>query len=184
VFVEWGSSVFLRASRAAELIAGRSAARFAARHSIAAMAAVAGLLLTGQAALADCTPASGNNVTATCTGTTVNQAGGAPGSSAGSDGYGTGVETGLNVTVVPAASVTGTINGITFSTGTVTNFGTISGVIGDGINAPFLGGTATVTNSGSISGAASASSPAPQTWPIPAASRAAAPASPPTPSRP
>src|ERR1700688_3486650 len=111
------------------------------------MAPVAGLLLAGQAAQADCTPASGNNVTATCSGTTINQAGGPPGSSLGSDGYGTGTETGLNVTVVPAASVTGTNNGITFSTGTVTNFGSISGGL-DGIRAI----TATVTNFGTISG--------------------------------
>ena len=132
------------------------------------MAAVAGLLLAGQAAQADCTPASGNNVTATCSGTTINQAGGPPGSSLGSDGYGTGTETGLNVTVVPAASVTGTNNGITFSTGTVTNFGSISGgldgiraitvtvtnfgtIIGTG-GAGIFANTATVTNSGTISG--------------------------------
>ena len=143
MFVKWGSSVFLRATRAAELFAGRSAAW----HSIAAIAAVAGLLLTGQAAQADCTPASGNNVTASCTGTTINQAGGAPGTSAGSDGYGTGTETGLNVTVVPDASVAGTNSGITFSTGTVINSGSISGG-----SFGIVANTATVTNSGSISG--------------------------------
>jgi outer membrane autotransporter protein len=60
-----------------------------------------------------------NGVTAACTSTTTNQS--------GSNGYGTGAETGVNITVVPGASVTGTTSGIAISGGTVTNAGTITG---------------------------------------------------------
>jgi autotransporter-associated beta strand protein len=125
-------------------------------------------LLIGQAAWADCTPASGNNVTAVCTGTTINQAGGAPGTSGGTNGYGTGAETGLTVTVASGASVTGTSSGVTYSTGTVTNSGAISSPTGEavhggsstlinsgtisGFNGIFSGGVSSVTNSGTISG--------------------------------
>jgi Ca2+-binding RTX toxin-like protein len=59
----------------------------------------------------------------------------------------TGVETNLNVTVGPGASVTGTLVGINFDTGSVANAGTVSGGV-DGINA----NTAKVSNSGTISG--------------------------------
>jgi uncharacterized protein with beta-barrel porin domain len=107
------------------------------------LAAMATVLLAGHAAWADCTPASGNHVTAVCTGITINQAGGAPGTSGGTSGYGTGAETGLTVTVASGASVTGTTYGVIYSTGTLTNAGTISGGI-------FGGGT--VTNYGTISG--------------------------------
>src|SRR5450756_475549 len=55
------------------------------------------VLLAGQAAWADCTPTAANSITATCAGTTTNQGGGAPGTSAGADGYGTGTETGVTV---------------------------------------------------------------------------------------
>ncbi|WP_234680559.1 autotransporter outer membrane beta-barrel domain-containing protein [Bradyrhizobium monzae] len=100
---------------------------------------------------ADCTPASANGVTASCTGTTTNQGGGAPGTSAGTAGYGTGNETGITVNVGSGASVTGTVNhGIWIAAGTVTNNtgGSISGA--DGILAAT--GSADVTNSGSITG--------------------------------
>lgn len=52
-------------------------------------------------------------MTATCTGSTSNQGDGAPGSSAGTDGYGTGIETGVTVNVGSGASnrVTGSITG-------------------------------------------------------------------------
>ncbi|MBX9824420.1 MAG: autotransporter domain-containing protein [Xanthobacteraceae bacterium] len=109
--------------------------------------AVAAWLVGGEAAQASCDPAAGSNITATCTGATNNQGGGAPGTSGGTDGYGTGAETNLNVTVVPGASVTGAGRGIFFDTGSVANFGTISGVRGiEGVTA------ANVNNSGSISG--------------------------------
>ena len=62
------------------------------------------MLLGGEAAWADCTPASADNVTATCTGTTVNQGGGAPGTSAGVNGYGIGTETGVTVNVTARRS--------------------------------------------------------------------------------
>jgi uncharacterized protein with beta-barrel porin domain len=112
--------------------------------------ALATVLLASEAAWADCTPASANNVTATCTGTTTNQAGGAPGTSAGTHGYGTGAETGVTVTVNNNASVTGTNGGIFLRDATVTNNAgaTVTGQTG------IVGATgfANVTNSGSITG--------------------------------
>jgi hypothetical protein len=102
--------------------------------------AMAAILAHGEAARAACDPPAGSNVTATCTGTTVDQ--NAP------NGYGTGGETNLNVTVVSGASVAGFLNGIAFDTGTVTNFGTIGGDFGSGIIAV----TTTVTNTGTITG--------------------------------
>src|SRR5688572_10479649 len=84
------------------------------------------------AAFAACDPDSGTasafGIPAICTGATVNQGGGPPGTSAGASGYGTGVETNLNVTVVPGASVTGFgSRGLSFFDGTVFNSGTITG---------------------------------------------------------
>jgi outer membrane autotransporter protein len=116
------------------------------RAALSAAVALAASLAGGEAARAACDPAAGSNVTATCTGATNDQGGGAPGTSAGSDGYGTGAETNLDVTVVPGASVTGTNRGIFFNTGSVINSGTITG--GRGISAD----TANVSNSGTISG--------------------------------
>lgn len=114
-------------------------------------------LLAGPPAWADCTPqAAGQpSLNATCTGTTLNQGGGAPGTSAGTDGYGTGNETGT-ITVSTGASVTGTpggSRGIYLAEGTVINStgATITGDragVGNGQTAPI-----TVTNSGSISSA-------------------------------
>ena len=78
------------------------------------------MLLGGKAAWADCTPASANNVTATCTGTTINQGDGAPGTSAGTDGYGIGDETGVTVNAT-GTSLSGTNNGVSVGDGTVTN---------------------------------------------------------------
>ncbi|MBH5396839.1 autotransporter domain-containing protein [Bradyrhizobium sp. CNPSo 4010] len=101
------------------------------------------------AAHAACDPAAANDVTANCTGTTVDQGGGAPGTSADIIGYGTGFETNLTASVVSGASVTGSLIGIAAQSMTVTNSGTIAGS-NFGIFAP---AAATVTNSGSISGA-------------------------------
>src|SRR5262245_44369513 len=58
-------------------------------------------------AIAACDPASTANVVATCTGVTVNQGNGPPGTSAAVAGYGSGAETNATVTVVSGASVTG-----------------------------------------------------------------------------
>lgn len=115
-------------------------------------ASVTALALIGSfpAAHAACDPAAASNVTASCTGTTVNQGGGAPGTSADPPGYGygTGAETNLTVNVLSGASVTGTNSGISADTFTVTNSGTIHSDFGAGISAAT---SATVTNSGTIS---------------------------------
>src|SRR5258705_2562663 len=103
-----------------------------------------------QQAQARCDPDAGSNVTATCTGTTLNQ--NPP------NGYGTGNEDNLDTTVVRGATVTGTADadaigrGIFFNTGSVTNFGTISGI--GRIARAGLGANdrANVFNSGTISG--------------------------------
>ena len=114
---------------------------------VAVFAAMLALLSPG-AAWADCTPQAGSNVTATCTGTTVNQADNPPPSTAGTDGYGAIGESNVTVTVEPGASVTGTGYGITFDSGTVTNFGTVAGNSGI-LLTPGTGNLA-VINSGAI----------------------------------
>ncbi|QPF95259.1 autotransporter domain-containing protein [Bradyrhizobium commune] len=110
------------------------------------------MLLGGSSAWADCTPASANNVTATCTGATVNQGAGAPGTSAGVSGYGAG-ETGITVDVSNGASVTGNANansdGIVFNSGTINN-GAGASITGTKYGLDF--DTAHVTNSGTITG--------------------------------
>jgi hypothetical protein len=113
-----------------------------------------GLLVASVAASeraqARCDPDAKNNVTATCTGTTLNQ--NPP------NGYGTGNEINLNTTVVRGATVTGTADanatgiGIFFNTGSVTNFGTIIGTGGTEGAGIAAFGNATVANSGTISG--------------------------------
>ena len=122
---------------------------------------------------AACAPASPvNNVTVTCTGATANQD--------GSDGYGTNTDIGNTCNIFSSASVTGANAGLIFNTsGTVNNFGTITGA-GAGNNGGTLSvsngtvnntgvisatgansfgvllfGTGLITNSGSISGWAS-----------------------------
>lgn len=129
-------------------------------------------------AWADCTPAAANGVTATCTGTTINQGGGAPGTSASFEGYGTGFETGVTVTVASGAgntvtggnrgifigdgtvinnagaSIAGDVSGIWANSGgtiNVTNFGNITST-GNGGLGIFAQGSADVTNSGQITG--------------------------------
>ena len=97
--------------------------------------------------LAACAPATGNNVTVTCTGTTTDQGPGI------NTGYGNNTQTGVTVNVQSGASVNGTSTGIDLnSNNTVNNSGTITTVgtvIGNvyGINA---NGSLTVTNSGTI----------------------------------
>jgi uncharacterized protein with beta-barrel porin domain len=111
------------------------------------------VLSSGEVARADCTPQAGNNVTATCTGTTNGQGAGAPGSSGSVYGFGSGVETGMTVTVAAGAAntVTGANAGIAAGGVTVTNNAGASITGGnDGIDANLAG--ANVTNSGSIAG--------------------------------
>ena len=127
-----------------------------ARYLAGALIASASLL-GGQSARADCTPqaAGQSNLIATCTGTTTNQGGGAPGTSAGAHGYGTGAEN-ATVTVEGGASLTGTganARGIYLGQGTVINksgaviAGNQSGIATAGTNA------LSVMNSGNIQGA-------------------------------
>lgn len=91
-------------------------------------------------ALAQCV----GTTSVTCSGTIFNP---------GGDGFGTGGENGISITVQPGASVTGGVFDGLFigSDNTVTNFGTIVGQTGYGINAS---GDLTVFNSGEISGLA------------------------------
>jgi hypothetical protein len=122
--------------------------KFAVAISASAFAAV---MVSAAPAHAICAPASGDNVTATCTGTTNNQD-----TFAGViAGYGQKNQTNLNTTVVQGATVTGTDNGINFLTGSVTNAGAVTGTLASGIFAKTAAGTGTitVTNSGSITGA-------------------------------
>lgn len=108
-----------------------------------ASVAVPALLMSGGSAHAVCAPAAGNDVTAICTGSTVDQD--AP------NGYGAGTETNLNVTVAPGASVTSTSDyGIAFASGKLTNFGTISANGPGGIGLAVAAAHGTVTNSGAI----------------------------------
>ncbi len=117
------------------------------------------MCLLGAAALApsaafafpNCSPATGDNVTVTCSGAVLNQGPEA------NTGYGSGLQNGLTINVVasPPSSVTGTSIGIDVgSNNTINNFGTVttlgSGGIGDvwGINAN--GTNLTVNNSGTI----------------------------------
>ena len=92
-----------------------------------------------QAACAPEPPA--DNATATCVGTTTNQS--------GTNGYGTVFLSNNTITVQSGASVTGDNNGVVFVTGSVSNFGSISGT---GNIGAFIVGSGSVTNSGSISG--------------------------------
>jgi uncharacterized protein with beta-barrel porin domain len=139
----------------AGLVAGAGGARWYRGEFCVRIAALSLLIAAASVATsarADCTPAAGNNVTATCTGTTTNQGANAPPSSTGVDGYGSGVETGVTVNVSNGASITGNNNGINVGDVTVNNGtgATISGVASNGIAAET--GAATVTNSGTISG--------------------------------
>src|SRR3954447_3356983 len=154
---------------------GRGLAASVRAASLAMASALA--LFAGERAWAGCTPAAGNNVTATCTGTTSNQAGGAPGTSAGSNGYGTAVETGVTVNVGISATVSGTGSpvdsaGISIGSGTVNtsngatvtgdrfgiraDTGTINNNAGATISGPtgieIVNGGSSVFNAGTING--------------------------------
>ena len=88
-----------------------------------------------------CNPAADNNVTATCTGTTLNQGADAPGSSLDINGYGHIVFDNLNVTIAPVATVTGTTTGIIANSANVTNSGTVAA----GVQGIYANTTVTVT---------------------------------------
>ena len=121
--------------------------RLFSRLAAIAASALAAIMVSAAPAHAICAPASGNDVTAPCTGTTNNQD--------GLEGYGKTNQTNLNTTVVQGATVTGTDNGINFNTGSVTNAGAVTGTTASGIFAKTPAGTGTinVNNSGSITGA-------------------------------
>ena len=99
--------------------------------------AFAAVMVSAAPAHAICAPASGNDVTAICTGTTNNQD-----TYAGIiAGYGQKNQTNLNTTVVEGATVTGTNNEINFFTGSVTNAGAVTGTLSSGIFAKTPAGT-------------------------------------------
>src|ERR1700754_2351561 len=96
--------------------------------------------LASNVVLAACDPPAGDNVTATCSGTTVNQN--------GTIGYGGILFNNLNVTVTLGSSVTGTNYGVGLRTGPVQNSGTIAGS-NYGV---FSANSLNLKNSGQISG--------------------------------
>ena len=113
---------------------------FLQRHALGVALLAAPFVLADRAEAA-CAPATGNNVTVTCSGTTNGGAG---------IGYGSGFETGNTINVLSGARVTGGDSGISINSGIVNNAGTISatGLGGFGIAA----NTAIVNNTGTISG--------------------------------
>lgn len=121
---------------------GRADGRTALLGAASTLAlALAMELAAGTAAEAACTPAAANNVTATCTGVTVNQN--------GTSGYGSGGETGVTVEVAPGARVEGTNFGMLFFSASVTNNAgsVITGSVGLATN-----GALAAVNSGTIIG--------------------------------
>src|SRR3954447_12214407 len=119
-----------------------------ARNSIQRRAKLLTLLaasaVTSDRALAACDPTSPvNNTTVTCTGATVNQN--------GVNGYGSAADAGNIYNILAGASVTGTLRGLEFESGTVVNSGTVAGIGLSG--AGIVGTTVNVTNTGRISGA-------------------------------
>ena len=77
--------------------------------ALAALALVIGAaVVQPMEALAACAPATGSNITVTCSGATVNQGNGTPG---GTTGYGDGTQNGLTLGVQSGASVTGSFVG-------------------------------------------------------------------------
>jgi len=115
--------------------------RAAAVSFAGALAAFAAMTLFAAPAHAVCTPAAADNVSATCTGSTVNQD--------NPNGFGTSLINNLGVTVVQGATVTGTNYGIRFNSGSVVNSGTVTGTNLSAIEAI---SSVTVTNSGTLSG--------------------------------
>jgi hypothetical protein len=124
------------------------AGRFQPARFLLGLLALLGASTVPSAAFAGCSPATGDNVTVTCSGATLDQG---PGTNTG---YGNGSQTGLTVNIQAPASVVGTSIGIDVGdNNTINNLGTVTtagnGLIGDvwGINA---GSNLTVNNSGTI----------------------------------
>jgi hypothetical protein len=117
----------------------------AQRHSLllqaTALAPLIALVAPVDRAEAACDATSpANNTVITCTGTTVD--------ANGTTGFGSGSDTGNTYNIVAGASVTGTLQGLRFSRGTVNNSGTISA---GGCFGVFGNNDAVVNNSGTIS---------------------------------
>lgn len=99
---------------------------------------------------AHCTPAAASGAIATCSGTTVGQGTGAPGTSISTAGYGSfGVHNAI-VDVLGSATVSGPGNGLELGNNSnITNAGTISGTAGIGVSSTTI---ANLLNSGTITG--------------------------------
>jgi outer membrane autotransporter protein len=115
---------------------------------VAALGVMGAMALWPAQSFAACAPATGSNITVSCTGATSNQGPGI------NTGYGDATQDGVSLTVQSAASVTGVSTGIYVNNNnTITNLGVIttlgSGGVGDvfGISA---GAGLTVSNSGTI----------------------------------
>jgi len=99
------------------------------------------MLVGPNLAFAACTPAAANGVVAICSGDTTNQ--NAP------NGYGTGFEDDVDLTVLHGATVTGTNRGISLRDDiTITNNGSIIGITSDGVYA--VSDITTLSNNGII----------------------------------
>jgi hypothetical protein len=114
----------------------------------AALTVVGAIMLAPDDALAACSPATGSNVTVTCSGATFNQGPGI------NTGYGDSTQNGLTVNVQSGASVTGTSTGIDVNNNnTINNLGTITTQGSGGVRDVYSingNGPLTVNNSGSI----------------------------------
>jgi uncharacterized protein with beta-barrel porin domain len=106
--------------------------------------------LDARPAYALCDEPANNDVTTTCSGVTVDQDNGAANNS-GNDGYGSGAEDRVSVTVSTGASVTGTDHGINLNEdATINNAGAI---VGQSMAGVFVDDTlVSLTNSGTITG--------------------------------
>jgi hypothetical protein len=127
-------------------IVGRRIRPGARLLSAAAIALLGAAALAPTDAFSACAPATGSNITVTCSGATLNQG------PAGNTGYGDGTQSGLTINVQGPASVTGTATGIDVGSGannTINNLGiiTTSGIDVYGITG---GASLTVVNSGTI----------------------------------
>ncbi len=109
---------------------------FLQRHALGVALLAAPFVLADRAEAA-CAPATGNNVTVTCSGTTNGGAG---------IGYGSGLETGNTINVLSGARVTGGTAASVLRLGIVNNAGTISAKA----TGRRIADTAIVNNTGTI----------------------------------